>query len=389
MFTINNYSFYYIESNLFCIVILLVLIWSASRASDRSMSQRMFRNVIFVEIFYFLTDILWVLVDAGSLTKTVGTIYLTNIVNYIASVLMGFTLFVYMELFQNSGWLNGRQSALKLAVPAILDILMIITTPWTHLAFHVEEKAGFVAGPLYFLMLGVSFGYLIVAAVHAFRLYQKPENYATRDIHLTIAVFPIAPLFCAVLQALNWRVPWICYGVTLAMILMYVNFAENKISTDPLTRLNNRNELNRYISQAVANAETRNDMYLMVIDADYFKEINDTYGHLEGDRALVTIADTLKKVCRDRSGHEFIARFGGDEFIIISHYPDEEKEKELERRIIKAEKEAGEALGKPYKISVTTGYAGFGSDARTSTIPGLFEAADAMLYERKKARITA
>ena len=53
----------------------------------------------------------------------------------------------------------------------------------------------------------------------------------------------------------------------------------------------------------------------MLLDIDNFKEINDTYGHVEGDNALQYLSDALKSVASDYSG--FAARYGGDEFILI------------------------------------------------------------------------
>lgn len=90
---------------------------------------------------------------------------------------------------------------------------------------------------------------------------------------------------------------------------------------DPLTGLDNRRSLYEYISEEL---ETKNtDLTILLIDLDNFKELNDNLGHYYGDEALVEISKRIKEVCREA----FVARSGGDEFIII-------KEKIWDREVL-------------------------------------------------------
>ena len=98
---------------------------------------------------------------------------------------------------------------------------------------------------------------------------------------------------------------------------------ESQISTDPLTKLNNRGQLHRYVSQEGNLRMEDRDTYIVMIDINDFKKINDTYGHWEGDSALVLLSGSITKVIRKRSMPIFLARYGGDEFILIAHPSDE------------------------------------------------------------------
>ena len=84
---------------------------------------------------------------------------------------------------------------------------------------------------------------------------------------------------------------------------------------DPLTGLANRRELERHLLEALA-TDTSLDcrVALLLLDLKHFKEVNDTLGHLAGDRVLVQIAQRLAKAVRTR---DLVARFGGDEFAIL------------------------------------------------------------------------
>ncbi|MGO2512078.1 GGDEF domain-containing protein [Marinomonas polaris] len=90
---------------------------------------------------------------------------------------------------------------------------------------------------------------------------------------------------------------------------------KNENIQDPLTGLFNRRGLNLHFSTELDNANTANlPLSLILIDIDYFKKINDMYGHDIGDVCLIEIANTLSQAIRK---NDIIARFGGEEFIII------------------------------------------------------------------------
>ncbi|MCR5100016.1 MAG: GGDEF domain-containing protein [Butyrivibrio sp.] len=96
-----------------------------------------------------------------------------------------------------------------------------------------------------------------------------------------------------------------------------------KVSKDPLTGISNRYLLNEYGDIAFDNASRNNTLLgFELLDIDYFKEFNDTYGHQEGDELLKKIAAILQSICCDTI-HCF--RYGGDEFVVIYEgYTDEE-----------------------------------------------------------------
>ena len=88
-----------------------------------------------------------------------------------------------------------------------------------------------------------------------------------------------------------------------------------------------------------------------MMDIDFFKEVNDTYGHAKGDELLVMLANILKSVEDDKI---FVARYGGDEFIIYYYDMTDEQIKEVARHIQKSIEIAGEALGIG-KVTVSQG----------------------------------
>lgn len=86
-------------------------------------------------------------------------------------------------------------------------------------------------------------------------------------------------------------------------------------TTDTLTTVSNRAELNRYLPEFVANhLNSAQSGSLIICDIDHFKRINDTYGHPAGDEALITFASVLKQLSR---AGDMVARYGGEEFVLL------------------------------------------------------------------------
>lgn len=107
--------------------------------------------------------------------------------------------------------------------------------------------------------------------------------------------------------------------------------AEAEARTDWLTGLPNRRHFIESVKQYIGQAERRGtDLVMLSLDLDYFKKINDTYGHAAGDAALIEIAKQLKQHVRK---DDVVARLGGEEFSIICLDTDESRAWQLAERV--------------------------------------------------------
>ena len=89
---------------------------------------------------------------------------------------------------------------------------------------------------------------------------------------------------------------------------------KHEASFDVLTQIYNRNMFHRLIDKKIITAKTQQSSFVFIIfDIDYFKKVNDTYGHLVGDDVLVNLSKLVKKHIRDK---DIFARWGGEEFIL-------------------------------------------------------------------------
>lgn len=153
---------------------------------------------------------------------------------------------------------------------------------------------------------------------------------------------------------------------------------------DKLTGLANRELLQERLEQVVS-ASTRHErpIAVMFLDLDGFKAINDEFGHSVGDAVLVEVAARLRSAVR-RS--DTIARYGGDEFVIVCEDSDSATVTELAERIRQVVAEPLQGVGPGVSVTVSIGVAHFLADGRPAPGPDtLVRAADSALYQSKKA----
>lgn len=221
----------------------------------------------------------------------------------------------------------------------------------------------------------------ILRRVRAGEHVRSVENFlideAGRHVHLSLSLSPLADRTGAVTG-----VGVIGRDITHQKILEAD--LEEMAYQDPLTRVANRRFLRERLQYALSLA--RREQFavgLVYLDLSKFKRINDRFGHATGDAVLIEVARRLKAKARDS---DLVARFGGDEFVILL------SQVEGETGAVEAARRFEEALGDPIRVGaeveVTVGaqlgvalYPDHGTEADE-----LFAAADRALYGRKEAR---
>jgi diguanylate cyclase len=151
---------------------------------------------------------------------------------------------------------------------------------------------------------------------------------------------------------------------------------------DGLTGLYNRKAFDIKIADALEKArETGAPLTLILLDVDSFKEINDTFGHVAGDKILEKVGQSLRETFRE---NDFLVRYGGDEFVVLI----ERLTKEMAQRRVSdfrknlakkrfVSREKGEIT-----ISVSAGVAAAGSG---DTLESMLDRADKAMYSEKHA----
>ena len=170
------------------------------------------------------------------------------------------------------------------------------------------------------------------------------------------------------------------FVLIVSIIILLILELYDKIRIDNLTKLYNRYGMDVELQEQLKEYEKEHSdsFYIISCDLDNFKHINDTWGHLEGDRALVLIADVLAKVGKKFSAGVF--RIGGDEFIIIADTQREGIDTEI-TNAVKSELDKID-FRDDFDIQMSIGVALY--DGK-STIDELLNHADKKMYEAKRS----
>jgi len=177
-------------------------------------------------------------------------------------------------------------------------------------------------------------------------------------------------------------------GIFFGYLIARVNILNNKLlrlaSTDLLTRTANRMQFDKCLKQELEQAKkSGNTFSLIYFDIDNFKEINDRFGHLAGDHILVEVAHCVKKTIRR---HDVLARYGGDEFIILARSANLQTSLQLAEEIkhqvcTNARGNAAHGNGEAIAVSCSFGVVEY-SPQRDSVL-SLIKDADNALYTAK------
>jgi len=156
--------------------------------------------------------------------------------------------------------------------------------------------------------------------------------------------------------------------------------AESSATTDYLTGLPNARSLFVHLAQEVARCRRmKTSLAVMVCDIDGFKQINDSFGHLEGDKLLREFSARLKEACR---GYDYVARMGGDEFVVTAPGLSPHAAVEKANRLNEAAIEAGRQICGRDIITLSVGTAVCPEDG--FDVERLLAEADRRMYSLKQ-----
>lgn len=371
----------HVELNALCLLILCVIAYQSHRSVNQQMRRVLFRTMVYGVISQLALDTVWRLIEGRMFP---GAILLNQIVNALflaAGVVLGCVWYLYV--LETLGYKITKRLHVLVMLPGILFTVFDLVSIGTGWCFTVSEKNVYAHGDWFFIQMIGSYGMLFLPMAHiAIRLLRRDGRVSRRTIFKLLG-FYIIPILGAIVSLFYTGMPgaWTCASISL--VLMYINDQDSEILQDGLTGLNNRKTLpGAYAEYAKQAAEK--SLYLFMIDLDRFKQINDTLGHPVGDEALVQTARLLTRSMAGVKG--IIARYGGDEFIIMGFFADQEAAEAFRQTVGENFAQYNQAHQLPYRLAVSIGLA---KREKGLSLDELINRADADLYiqkEKNKAR---
>lgn len=372
--------FSFCEVNLLCAAILAFLCHKVRTGLDQRNSQRSFCRLLIASLIFVLADAVWRLAYHGYLALSSPVGYLMNTLCFVMSGAAAYLWYLYFASLRQSPRLQTTRGKILCAIPLMLFAALMVVNYWTGWLFTISDTGRYERQPLEAVQIILGYGYIAAAFVQALHDYVHKEPPVDRERYWFVALVSLVMLAFGMAQGLMVGRPILCAGITLALLMMYTDSMEQAVSIDPLTQMNNRRQLARYLTMKARNPGRAGQLYVLMLDVDNFKHINDHYGHVEGDTALVHTATAIKSVC-GRFGC-FAARYAGDEFILVCDGFEDNEIQRVTQCIHEALANAAQQAHLPYPLTASIGAHRY--QPGTDSLRDLIEMADRSLYETKR-----
>lgn len=370
----------YFESLMLCLFVLIVLFV----ANLRYWKPRIINRLSLIYFFVACTILCyagWSIVDghpsyawANKLATIASTTFMTLS-----------CMFYYYYVLQNVGITlkNGKFWYISSFAAIGGSFILYLISYWTGTAFYIDKSGHYQRGILFFGDLVASYAYIACGIGFAVSHALKADNMTERHKYMTLATAIIPTIVLGIVNNVlpyPYGLPTVFFGIVVSLLIVFAANSASRVTRDTLTGLMNRFAFDKLLSQIIGKTN-RNDqvgLFLIMIDINGFKLINDTYGHAIGDDILIKVSATLEKVCKDFDAT--VARWGGDEFIAFINTTDDHIAQNLVETL-KARVVTDCNDGSTYKVTISAGIAKL---REFETMKHFFEEADHKLYEDKE-----
>lgn len=372
----------YIEVSVVGIALLVLILLNQRKSVGSSSQQRQFNRMIYASIAILIIDAACWVIDGTTFRGARAMNFAIETMYYFFNIFMPFLWAVYSETAVTSDVKIVRRRKHLLMVPIAAYVVLLALNFSNGFIFVIDSQNIYHRGEGLIITFLLAYGYLLYASVRALSKAATFHYRGEGKQYLAMAYFLIPPTIGGIIQTLYFGMNCIWIGTVIGAVLVYIDMLNRQISTEPLTGLNNRRELLKFLSKETRESGRNNVLALIMLDIDRFKEVNDTYGHFRGDELLVSVAEVLKKSCKNTSA--FLARIGGDEFCIV--YPADSVE-EVEWLIAKVGNNISAwnaSHNELIPLSLSIGYSLWQPET-DDCIDSLYKRADQSMYEAKRA----
>lgn len=370
-------------------IMVLVIILQSDMYRSRGplmISQKAFRLLIWIDIITMICDLVQVIFDSTTYSYSYLIENVTIFLYYVLHSMVAFIFALYADYELYPDTIRFKNRLKILCIPIIINVGLSISSFWNQIYFKINEYNSYERGSLFYLPVLISCGYMLYILSIVIK-YKREKNIVgdsmQKELYTRLFVFPLISCMGAILQALMPGTAWIFPTSTLALLINYTTVQNGYMARDHLTGLYNRGQLESFMNYQLENIRKGNNFFLILIDLDKFKEINDNYGHVVGDDALINAARLLRRNCKRKS--DYVARLGGDEFVIIGQCEDVATVDIIIERMHSVVDEFNRENNKPYQLQFSAGYTIYDGSGH-ATLDTLISDADHKMYAIKKAK---
>lgn len=357
------------------------IVW-IQRDSDHSLYRR-FLLMLLSNMFILAADAAIYLLRYHTSAPAVAFTHISCIIFYILSPYIIYIWLQFVIIRLHPGHRFSRRRRLELSIPWLFNAVVVLTSPWTHLVYRLSDNNHYIRGPYFWFSFAVACIYWILSIFYVIHEMRHPQYMRERSLYRTLLFFPIPTLIGNVIQIHFYGISTVWIFCALSLLVVFIGLQSNQISRDMLTGLFNRKQTSIQLDWELRKLNSANyKLFVVMIDVNKFKQINDRCGHIVGDQALIAVADTLRATFREQ---DFIARYGGDEFIVTGHVSSEQELLAILQKLHEKAAEYNKTVTN-YDFSLSAGYTLYDKTDSPNMDTLVSEADENMYIQKQKNR---
>lgn len=373
----------YLELNSFSIAILLLLLFNLKHCASQMPDDLLFRAILILTIAVLSADTGGWLLERQTFRGARALLISFDTAYFFLTGIICFFWLLYADYKIREDLAGLRRRLPVYSIPALIFAVLALLTPATGWFFSIGPGNLYLRGPLYWVQAALGWLYPAYSTGIAAVRLRHEVNQLKRVECGSIIVFMALPMLGSILQTLFYGLPLVWTFGVVSLLMIFLNIQNEQISTDALTGINNRGRLNKFLMSKLSSAiPDGQHLYLLLMDVNHFKNINDRYGHTVGDAVLIQIAKLLKAVLVRHGKRDFLARYGGDEFAIVCQRPTAQEAEYYMQEIRCAVRESFPKGNISFAVTLSIGCAEYDSGSM-HTMDALISAADNDMYREK------
>ena len=364
-----NLSFSVLTANIISILLIGTLYLANRQKAEYNRDMRLLQQMMVTIGIANISDCCVYYLAGSSNIVIKVLVFLSGSGLFLGNVMIGYLWAKFIMVHMNIPFSDIRRNIYRTI--GLISIVLLVINIFYPLVFSVSDGR-YQRGFAYIIFLIFAAFYILDSLYLYVKCVKKNGSLKLFPVH----IFLIPVILGVVIQAffVEIAITWTSIAISVAGIMTALK--NEIIFTDCLTGLNNR----VYLEFLHKRACNKKDCWVsgIMIDLNGFKQINDNYGHAEGDLALCIVADLLRK---SFSEYGVVTRYAGDEFVIMLNTTDDQ----LIQKIIESAKKnfvtENEKNDKPYQLSASMGYAI--TNLSNETIDDFMNRIDEQMYQDK------
>ena len=364
-----NLSFSVLTANIISILLIGTLYLANRQKVEYDRDMRLLQQMMVTIGIANISDCCVYYLAGSSNIVIKVLVFLSGSGLFLGNVMIGYLWAKFIMAHMNIPFSDIRRNIYRTI--GLISIVLLVINIFYPLVFSVSDGR-YQRGFAYIIFLIFAAFYILDSLYLYVKRVKKNGSLKLFPVH----IFLIPVILGVVIQAffVEIAITWTSIAISVAGIMTALK--NEIIFTDCLTGLYNR----VYLEFLHKRACNKKDCWVsgIMIDLNGFKQINDNYGHAEGDLALCIVADLLRK---SFSEYGVVTRYAGDEFVIMLNTTDDQ----LIQKIIKSAKKnfvtENEKNDKPYQLSASMGYAI--TNLSNETIDDFMNRIDEQMYQDK------